>query len=84
MATRKPKVIVTRKLPDAVETRLRELFDTELNIEDRPMGPEDLIDAVGRAEVLVSTITSTRPPNSSIMAGPAPLKGICTISRPIF
>ncbi len=57
MATRKPKVIVTRKLPDAVETRLRELFDTELNIEDRPMGPEDLIDAVGRAEVLVSTIT---------------------------
>jgi glyoxylate reductase len=57
MAVRKPKVIVTRKLPDAVETRMRELFDTELNVEDGPMSPEALIDAVGRAEVLVPTIT---------------------------
>jgi glyoxylate reductase len=57
MAVRKPKVIVTRKLPDAVETRMRELFDTELNVEDQPMSAEQLIDAVGRAEVLVPTIT---------------------------
>ncbi len=57
MAVRKPKVIVTRKLPDAVETRLRELFDTELNLDDHPMGPDELIEAVGRAEVLVPTIT---------------------------
>jgi glyoxylate reductase len=57
MAVRKPKVIVTRKLPDAVETRMRELFDTELNVDDKPMGPEELIEAVGRAEVLVPTIT---------------------------
>ena len=35
MAARKPKVIVTRKLPDAVETRMRELFDTELNLDGR-------------------------------------------------
>ena len=34
MAARKPKVIVTRKLPDSVETRMRELFDTELNVSD--------------------------------------------------
>src|SRR6187402_1796793 len=57
MAVRKPKVIVTRKLPDAVETRMRELFDTELNVEDGPMSAEQLIEAVGRAEVLVPTIT---------------------------
>ena len=57
MAVRKPKVIVTRKLPDAVETRMRELFDTELNVDDTPMGQEALIEAVGRAEVLVPTIT---------------------------
>jgi glyoxylate reductase len=57
MAVRKPKVIVTRKLPDAVETRMRELFDTELNIDDSPMNAEALIEAVGRAEVLVPTIT---------------------------
>src|SRR3984957_2470221 len=57
MAIRKPKVVVTRKLPDPVETRMRELFDTELNIDDAPMSAAALAGAVGRAEVLVSTIT---------------------------
>jgi glyoxylate reductase len=57
MAVRKPKVVVTRKLPDPVETRMRELFDTELNIEDAPMSAAALAAAVQRAEVLVSTIT---------------------------
>ncbi|MGA0605952.1 2-hydroxyacid dehydrogenase [Phenylobacterium sp. VNQ135] len=57
MAPRKPKVIVTRKLPDSVETRMRELFDTELNVTDQPMSREALIDAVGRADVLAPTIT---------------------------
>ncbi|MCA6321009.1 MAG: D-glycerate dehydrogenase, partial [Phenylobacterium sp.] len=57
MPTRKPKVIVTRRLPDAVETRLRELFDTELNLSDAPMSREALIDAVGRCDVLAPTIT---------------------------
>src|SRR5580700_1289931 len=57
MAVRKPKVVVTRRLPDPVETRMRELFDTELNLDDAPMSAEALAAAVGRAEVLVSTIT---------------------------
>jgi glyoxylate reductase len=57
MAARKPKVIVTRKLPDPVETRMRELFDAELNLEDRPMSRAELIAAVGRADVLAPTIT---------------------------
>ncbi|MCC7266342.1 MAG: D-glycerate dehydrogenase [Caulobacteraceae bacterium] len=57
MAARKPKVIVTRKLPDLVETRMRELFDTELNIDDVAMNREALIAAVGRADVLAPTIT---------------------------
>ena len=57
MAARKPKVIITRKLPDSVETRLRELFDTELNLSDEPMSPDALLDALKRAEVLVPTIT---------------------------
>src|SRR5580693_3152818 len=57
MAVRKPKVVVTRKLPDPVETRMRELFDTELNIEDAPMSAAALASAAQRAEVLVSTIT---------------------------
>jgi glyoxylate reductase len=57
MAPRKPKVIVTRKLPDAVETRMRELFDTELNLDDAPMDAEALAAAMNRADVLACTIT---------------------------
>ncbi len=57
MAVRKPKVVVTRKLPDPVETRMRELFDTELNIEDTPLSGAALAAAMGRADVLVPTIT---------------------------
>jgi glyoxylate reductase len=54
---RKPLVIVTRKLPDQVETRMRELFDTRLNDDDNPMGRAELIEAVKTAEVLVPTVT---------------------------
>ncbi|HEY8573552.1 D-glycerate dehydrogenase [Phenylobacterium sp.] len=57
MAVRKPKVIVTRKLPDPVETRMRELFDTELNLTDGPLSPAALEDAVTRCDVLAPTIT---------------------------
>ncbi|MET4635811.1 MULTISPECIES: D-glycerate dehydrogenase [Kaistia] len=54
---KKPLVIVTRRLPDAVETRMRELFDTQLNIDDRPMSPAQLVEAVKIADVLVPTVT---------------------------
>ena len=57
MAARKPKVIVTRKLPEPVETRMRELFDTELNLTDQPMDRAALIAALQRADVLAPTIT---------------------------
>jgi len=54
---RKPVVIVTRKLPDAIETRLKELFDTQLNETDAPLTREDLAEAMRNCEVLVPTIT---------------------------
>ncbi len=54
---KKPKVYVTRKLPDAVETRMRELFDAELNIDDRPRTKAELIEAVRSVDVLVPTVT---------------------------
>ncbi len=57
MPSKKLKVVVTRKLPEPVETRMRELFDTELNETDAPMSPEALVAAVGRADVLVPTVT---------------------------
>jgi glyoxylate reductase len=57
MADRKPKVVVTRKLPDPVEVRMRELFDTEFNAADRPMPADALAHAMATAEVLVPTVT---------------------------
>ncbi len=52
-------VVVTRRLPDAVETRLKELFDVTLRDDDTPMTREELIGAVQTADVLVPTVTDT-------------------------
>ena len=57
MARNKPVVIVTQKLPEAIETRMMELFDTTLNHSDEPMTKAEMIDAVKRAEILVPTLT---------------------------
>jgi glyoxylate reductase len=57
MPAPKLKVVVTRRLPDPVETRLRELFDAELNEDDKPLSADELAAAVGRADVLVPTVT---------------------------
>ena len=57
MAAKKLKVVVTRRLPEPVEVRMRELFDAELNADDKPMSSDDLAAAMARAEVLVPTVT---------------------------
>jgi glyoxylate reductase len=57
MNAARPHVIVTRRLPDVVETRMRELFDARLNIDDRPMSRDELIEAAKKAQVLVPTVT---------------------------
>jgi len=57
MSNRKPIVVVTRKLPDPIETRMMELFDARLNHDDRPMSRAALIEAVRDADVLVPTVT---------------------------
>ncbi|MGH6800519.1 MAG: 2-hydroxyacid dehydrogenase [Methylocella sp.] len=57
MGRKKPLVIVTRKLPDAVETRMCELFDARLNIDDNPMPRSALAEAMRVAEVIVPTVT---------------------------
>src|SRR3974390_1944037 len=54
---KKPLVIVTRKLPDPGETRMGELFDTRLNLDDTPMSQTELAEAVKIADVLVPTVT---------------------------
>ena len=50
-------VIVTRRLPDAVETRMRELFGARLNIADAPMEQAALKQAASEADILAPTIT---------------------------
>ena len=54
---KKPLVVVTRKLPDSIETRMRELFDARLNLDDTPMTVEQIADAVRSADILVPTVT---------------------------
>ena len=57
MARKKPLVVVTRRLPDVVETRMRELFDARLNETDKPMSQAELAEALREADVLVPTVT---------------------------
>jgi glyoxylate reductase len=66
MVRRKPLVVVTRKLPDAIETRMMELFDTRLNESDTPLTKAALVEAVKTAEILVPTVTDRI--DSSVLA----------------
>ncbi len=69
MPAKRPLVIVTRKLPDAIETRMRELFDTRLNVDDTPMTQADLVEAVQKADVLVPTVTDRIDSKVIVRAG---------------
>lgn len=53
----KPKIIVTRRLPQQVEDRLQDLFDVTLRDADSPLSQSELIEAVKTADVLVPTVT---------------------------
>jgi len=53
----KPKIVVTRRLPDVVHERLVDLFDTALNTSDAPMSKKELMEAMKHADVLVPTVT---------------------------
>ncbi len=79
---KRPKVYITRKLPDAVETRMRELFDAELNIDDTPRTRDELVDAMQRADVLVPTVTD-RIDSSLIEAAGPQMKLIASFSNGI-
>ena len=71
MATnRKPKVIVSRKIPDSIEARMTELFDVKLNLEDKSFSADDLIAAFKQADVFVSTVTDNITAEIISQAGP--------------
>ncbi len=70
MARPKPVVVVTRKLPDPVETRMMELFDTRLNRDDKELTQNELGEAVKNADVLVPTVTDNIEEAVLVQAGP--------------
>ena len=57
MPAQRLSVVVTRRLPEPVETRMKELFDVELRDPDTKMTREDLAGAMRRADVLVPCVT---------------------------
>ena len=67
---KRPTVYLTRKLPDLVETRMRELFEAELNIEDAPRTQAELLAAMQRVDVLVPTVTDRITASMIEQAGP--------------
>ncbi len=70
MTKSKPLVVVTRRLPEPVETRMRELFDARLNLDDKPMNEAELVEAMREADVIVPTITDVISAGMIAQAGP--------------
>ena len=69
-AKKKPLVVVTRTLPDSIETRMRELFDARLNLDDHAMSRDELAEAMRTADVLVPTVTDEIHEDLIKQAGP--------------
>ena len=60
-----PLVVVTRKLPEPVEARMRELFDTRFNETDKPLTHAELVEAqLARTPQGAPTLAITRRPDS--------------------
>jgi lactate dehydrogenase-like 2-hydroxyacid dehydrogenase len=55
--TRRPTVVVTRRLPGEVEEELSRDFEARLNRDDRPLGPAGLQEALRSADALLCTVT---------------------------
>ncbi len=70
MGKKKPLVIITRRLPERIETRMCELFDTRLNIADAAMSRAVLAEAMKSADVLVPTVTDRIDADLMREAGP--------------
>lgn len=75
----KPQIFVTRRLPEAVEARLRQDYDPRLNEHDVPLPPETIPTAATGAQGLIVTPTD-RLDASVIMSLPESVKIISTFS----
>jgi glyoxylate reductase len=70
MRSKRLFVIITRKLPDPIETRMMELFACRLNLNDKAFDKSELRDAVGQTDVLVPTVTDRIDAEVLAAAGP--------------
>ena len=70
MPTARLSVVVTRRLPEAVETRMKELFNVQLRDDDSPMTRAELVEALSTADVLVPTLTDQIDAGLIAQAGP--------------
>ncbi|GAB4522637.1 MAG: D-glycerate dehydrogenase [Parvularculaceae bacterium] len=70
MSNARPSVFVTRKLPGSVESRMGELFDVVLNVEDKPVPRADLLAAAKKYDVVVPTLTDELDAGFFEAAGP--------------
>lgn len=57
MTASRPKVLVTRRLPEAIEARMGTLFETDINDGDVPLTHDDLLEGLAGKDVLVCSIT---------------------------
>ncbi|KKB77853.1 2-hydroxyacid dehydrogenase [Devosia soli] len=57
MTSSKPKILVTRRLPETIEARMATLFETDVNESDQTLTAEDILSGIQGKDVLVSTIT---------------------------
>lgn len=57
MTSSKPKILVTRRLPQSIEARMATLFETDVNEADLVLTTPDIIEGLAGKDVLVSTIT---------------------------
>ena len=69
MSAPRLSVVVTRRLPEAVETRMKELFNVELNESDARMSRDEIVAAMQRADVLVPCVTDHIDANMLASAG---------------
>lgn len=75
----KPVVLVTRKLPDTVEQKLSELFDTVLNPTDRLYSSSEIIDAAKGVDAILPCHTE-RFSAETMLALPSRVKAISNYS----
>ncbi len=53
----RPKLLITRRWPEAVEAKLAAAFDVTLNEDDTQLGPDTLREALGAFDAILPTVT---------------------------